>query len=240
VRAAAAIPEDARTGTRWGRASSVLLAALLAVATLGAELARGALATALVVAQNTNGTLATSSLYGTDFGLVISPQTYQSPTGTTTSTRNVMRLAFANGRIDDLCIAEPQSIGALNYTVMITAGDGDPGTWEITADHIILDLTQAVGTLNLDGYVGGTTTNPEAQIGTDSARVAVAGIDPAVLNGGLGWWGIKAGIAKFGPVTATVQQMTIQGALTMPNLHITIAAAGTTCPAPAAPTGAPS
>jgi len=68
----------------------------------------------------------------------------------------------------------------------------------------------------------------------------VDGIDPADLNGGLGWWGIKAGIAKFGPVTATVQEMSIKGALTLPRLRITMAGAGTTCPAPAAPTGAPS
>jgi len=47
-------------------------------------------------------------------------------------------------------------------------------------------------------------------------------------------------VAKFGPVTATIQDLTILGALHLPNLSLSVAAQGTTCPAPAAPVGAPS
>lgn len=54
-----------------------------------------------------------------------------------------------------------------------------------------------------------------------------------------GWSGIKAGVAKFGPVTAQVQELTILGGLQVQELSMSVAPQGTTCPAPAAPVGAP-
>lgn len=233
-----------RRGTRWGRASVVLGPALLVTAGFGTAVGTGALATQVSV-QGGSGTLATTSLYGTDFGLVIAPEQYTKPDGTS-GTRNVLRMAFANGQINGLCVAVPQTIGPFNVVLMLTATDNNAGTWEIQASNIVLDLTRATGRLNLNGVVGTSGfTNPEVLIGDDSSAITVGtppltGWGGSGLGGQPGWWGIKAGVAKFGQVNATVQELTILGGLQLPNLSLTVASQGTTCPPPPAPVGTPS
>jgi len=233
-----------RRGTRWGRAALVLVPALMIAAGFGTAIATGTLATQVSV-EGGSGTLATSSLYGTDFGLVVAPEQYTKPDGSS-GTRDVLRMAFANGQINGLCIAVPQTVGPLSVVLMITANDNNPGTWEIKASNIVIDLTKATGQLNLNGVVGTSGfTNPEVLIGDDSAAITVGtppltGWGGSGLGGQSGWWGIKAGVAKFGPVTAQVQELTILGALQVPNLSLSVAPQGATCPAPAAPVGAPS
>lgn len=232
-----------RRGTRWGRSALVLIPALLIAAGFGTAVATGALATQVSV-QGGSGTLATSSLYGTDFGLVVAPEQYTKPDGTS-GTRNVLRMAFANGQINGLCVAVPQTIGPLNVVLMLTATDNNPSTWEIKASNIVIDLTQASGQLNLNGVVGTAGfTNPEVLIGADASAITVGtppltGWGGSGLDGQYGWWGIKAGVAKFGPVTATVQDLTILGGLQLPNLSLSVASQGAACPTPAAPVGAP-
>ncbi|GAA1969112.1 DUF6230 family protein [Catenulispora subtropica] len=219
--------------------------ALLLTAGFGAAVASGAIATQINVQSGTDGVLATTSLYGTDFGLVLAPEQYTKADGTT-ATRNVLRMAFAHGQINGLCVAQPQSIGPFSVVLILTATDKDASTWEIKADNIVIDLTQAKGQLNLNGVVNtsGGFTNPEVLIGADSSAITV-GTPPLTgwggtgLGGQFGWWGIKAGVAKFGPITANVEELNILGGLQLPNLSLTVAPKGTTCPAPAVPSGRP-
>ncbi|NUR28452.1 MAG: hypothetical protein HOV83_21865 [Catenulispora sp.] len=240
-----ATEEAVRRGTRWSRSALVLTPALLLTGVFAVAVTTGVLATQVNVQSGTDGILATSSLYGTDFGLVLGSEQYTKADGTT-ATRNTLRMAFAHGQINGLCIAQPQTIGPFAVTLILTASDNNPGTWEIKADNIVIDLTQAKGRLNLNGVVGTTGfTNPEVLIGADSSAITV-GTPPLTgwggtgLGGRFGWWGIKAGVAKFGPVTANVEELSILGALQLPNLSLTVAPKGTTCPAPALPSGAPS
>ncbi|NUP50529.1 MAG: hypothetical protein HOW97_24940 [Catenulispora sp.] len=236
--------ERGRRGTRWGRAVLVFLPALLVTCGFGTAVATGALATQISVQSGTDGTLVTSSLYGTDFGLVLAPEQYTKPDGTS-GTRNLLRMAFAHGQINGLCIAQPQTIGPFSVVLVLTATDKDASTWEIKADNIVIDLTQAKGQLNLNGVVGTTGfTNPEVLIGADSSAITVGtppltGWGGSGLGGQFGWWGIKAGVAKFGPVTADVEELNILGGLQLPNLSLTVAPKGTVCKAPDPPVGSP-
>lgn len=236
--------EEVRRGTRWGRAALAFVPALLVTGGFGAAIATGAIATQISVQSGTDGILATSSLYGTDFGLVVAPEQYTKPDGTG-GTRNVLRMAFAHGQINGLCVAQPQTIGPFSVVLVLTATDKNASTWEIKADNIVIDLTQAKGQLNLNGVVGtGGFTNPEVLIGADSSAITV-GTPPLTgwggtgLGGQFGWWGIKAGVAKFGPVTANVEELNILGGLQLPNLSLTVEPKGTTCKAPDPPVGAP-
>jgi hypothetical protein len=74
-------------------------------------------------------------------------------------------------------------------------------------------------------------TNPEVLIGDHSSAITVGtppltGWGGSGLGGRFGWWGIKTGVAKFGQVTATVQELTILGGLRPPNLSLSVAGRG--------------
>jgi hypothetical protein len=224
---------DADGGTRWGRSLWVLVPSVVVIAGIGLMLRTGVLAASLTVQGGTTS-LATSSLYGTNFGAALIDQADESSTGVV-STKHVLRMGFANGMINGLCLAERQSVAGVNFTLLVTAGDTNPGTWEINTVNTVLDVNNATGVLDMDGLVDLNINGPDVVTVTDSSGAYV----PNPLNSPEDRFGIQAHYAKFDTVTANVQDMQMPGILTTPAIDISVKPGTVSCPTPPAPTGTP-
>ncbi|MFJ5921551.1 DUF6230 family protein [Kitasatospora sp. NPDC092948] len=219
--------------THWRRGAAVALPALLAAAALGQAMAGGALAAGLQI-QSGTVQLTTSSLYGTHFAAAVVDQPYTRPDGST-GIAHPLRMGFAQGVINGLCLAQKQQILGATYTLMITVGDNNPATWEITTQNTVLDLRSATGALDMDGLVDLNINGPDTTTVGDGA----GGYLPNPLNSPQHRFGIQAGYAKFDKVTATVHDLQLPGLLSTPGLTIAVRPGSVDCPAPAAPVGTP-
>ncbi|GAA4875517.1 DUF6230 family protein [Kitasatospora terrestris] len=218
--------------THWRRSALVALPALVAAGSLGGALADGALAGGLRI-QSGTVRLTTSSLYGTRYAAAVVDQTAVRADGTTT-TVHPLRMGFAQGVINGLCLAQQQQIMGATYTLLITLGDSDTGTWEIVTENTVLDLHSATGELDMDGLVDLNINGPDTVIAPDGTTPV-----PNPLGSPEHRFGIQAGYAKFDRVTATVHDLQLPGLLRTPGLRITVRPGAVDCPAPAAPTGTP-
>jgi hypothetical protein len=219
--------------TRWRPATAVALPALLVAGVLGQAMERGALAAGLQI-QSGTVQLTTSSLYGTHYAAAVVDQTSVKPDGTT-GTVHPLRMGFAKGVINGLCLAQQQQILGATYTLLVTLGDTDPGSWEIVTENNELDLRSATGVLDMDGLVDLNINGPD----TTTVDDGHGGYLPNPLNSPEHRFGIQAGYAKFDRVTATVHDLQLPGLLRTPGLTITVRPGAVSCPAPPAPTGAP-
>ncbi|RKE22387.1 DUF6230 family protein [Streptomyces sp. TLI_171] len=218
---------------RWRPAGAVALPALLAAGALGQAMGGGVLAAGLQI-QSGTVQLTTSSLYGTHYAAAVVDQAYTRPDGTT-GVAHPLRMGFAQGVINGLCLSQKQQILGATYTLMITLGDGNPGSWEITTQNTVLDLRAATGVLDMDGLVDLNINGPDTTTVGDGA----GGYLPNPLNSPQHRFGIQAGYAKFDQVTATVHDLQLPGLLNTPGLTISVKPGSVDCPAPPAPTGAP-
>ncbi|MFJ8045951.1 DUF6230 family protein [Kitasatospora sp. NPDC096147] len=218
--------------TRWGRSALVALPALLVAGGLGAALADGALAGGLQI-QSGTVQLTTSSLYGTRYAAAVVDQTAVRPDGST-STVHPLRMGFAKGVINGLCLAQQQQIMGATYTLMFSLGDSNPGTWEIVTENTVLDLHSATGELDMDGLVDLNINGADTVIAPEGSPPV-----PNPLGSPEHRFGIQAGYAKFDRVTATVHDLQLPGLLSTPGLRITVRPGAVDCPAPPAPTGTP-
>ncbi|MCD0451793.1 DUF6230 family protein [Actinocorallia sp. API 0066] len=225
--------EECSYGTRWGVALCAFLPAALVVGCLGALISTGALAAGLVV-QGGSINVATSSVYGTNFGAALVDQTAKQADGTT-KTVHVLRLGFANGQINGLCLTQRQSFLGATYTVMIKLGDSDPATWEITTKNVVMDIQRVNGTLDMDGVVDLNVNGPDVT----TIRDASGNVVPNPLDSPQNRFGIQGRYAKFDQITGDIQDLQIPGVFNSPSLDITITPGVRTCPAPAAPSGTP-
>jgi hypothetical protein len=231
----AQLATEQRHGTRWGRTAVAALPALVCVGGVGAALSTGALAAGLQV-QGGSLQFATSSLYGTQFGAAVVEQA-TSPTtaGGTPGSVHLLRLGFANGLLNGLCLSQRQTIGGLDYTLTVTLGDNNPATWEIQTQNTVLDLTSVSGTLDMDGLVDLNINGPDVTTVTDSTGAFV----PNPLGSPENRFGIQAHYAKFDQVAGTVQDIQIPGLLQTPDIGISVQPGNVPCPTPAAPSGTP-
>ncbi|MFE2557827.1 hypothetical protein ACFXGT_17735 [Streptomyces sp. NPDC059352] len=62
----------------------------------------------------------------------------------------VLRMGFADGVLNGLCLSRRQEIGGATYTLLLTLGDDDPGSWEIRTKNTVLDLRNATRVLDMD------------------------------------------------------------------------------------------
>ncbi|MEU8524121.1 MULTISPECIES: DUF6230 family protein [Streptomyces] len=219
--------------THWRRSLLVAVPALAAAAGVGAAMSTGALAVGLQV-QNQPVQIATSSLYGTQYGAAVVDQTYVKPDGTTASKR-VLRMGFADGVINGLCLSQPQKIMGVDYTLLLNLGDQNPGSWEIRTKNTVLDLNQATGVLDMDGIVSLNIDGSDVKTVKDAAGNLVD--NP--LNSPPDRFGIQARYAKFDRIVGSAQDLQVPGLLTAPSLSISVKPGTVQCPAPAAPTGTP-
>ncbi|MFI9004072.1 DUF6230 family protein [Streptomyces sp. NPDC053541] len=224
-------PEEGRT--HWRRSLAVALPALLAAGSLTAALSGGALALDLHI-QDRPVDFTTSSLYGTQYGAAVVDQTVVRPDGTT-GTLRVLRMGFADGVVNGLCLSQRQQIAGLTYTLLLTLGDTDPGTWEIRTRNTVLDLRSATGELDMDGIVDLNVNGADVRTVKDATGAYV----PNPLDSPQHRFGIQARYAKFDAITGTAQDMQIPGLLTTPRLSLTVKPGTVACPRPPAPTGTP-
>lgn len=219
--------------THWRRSLLVAVPALLAACGLGGAMSTGVLAVGLQV-QHRPVQLTTSSLYGTQYGAAVVDQTYVKPDGSTATTR-VLRMGFADGVINGLCLSQPQQIMGVDYTLLLTLGDKDPGSWEIRTKNTVLDLRSATGVLDMDGIVDLNVNGPDVKTVKDATGAYVD--NP--LNSPQHRFGIQARYAKFDSIVGSAQDLQIPGLLTTPELSLSVKPGTVRCPPPPAPTGTP-
>ncbi|WP_436501501.1 DUF6230 family protein [Actinokineospora sp. HUAS TT18] len=227
-------------GTRWGRSAVLGIPSLLVVLMLAFGVRTGVLASSVVIQSGTSD-LATSGLYGIDFGLSVvdSTQKVRQADGSVVL-RNVrlVRAGFAEGKLNELCIAVHQRIANLDYTIKLTGGDGNLATWEVDARNVELDGQLVGGTLTLDGVVKFGITGEDVTTIKNPDGTYVD--NPLDANPSQHRWGADATFAEFTKVTGKVYAMEIVGPFTLPGLKVKVEAGKTLCPAPPAPTAPPS
>ncbi|MFF9344051.1 MULTISPECIES: DUF6230 family protein [unclassified Streptomyces] len=219
--------------THWRRSLLVAVPALLAAGGLGSAMATGALAVGLRI-QEQPVDFTTSSLYGTQYGAAVVDQEVVRSDGTAGSVR-VLRMGFADGVLNGLCLSRRQQIAGATYTLLLTLGDDDPGSWEIRTQNTVLDLRNATGELDMDGIVDLNVNGADVRTVKDPAGTYV----PNPLGAPQHRFGIQARYAKFDRISGTAQDFQIPGLLTTPKLRLSVRPGTVACPEPAAPTGTP-
>ncbi|MGW0118547.1 DUF6230 family protein [Streptomyces sp. NPDC003327] len=219
--------------THWRRSLGVAGPALLLAAGVGWAMASGALAVGLRI-QDRPVDFATSSLYGTQYGAAVVDQEVVRPDGSAGSVR-VLRMGFADGVINGLCLSQRQQIAGATYTLLLTLGDDNPRSWEIRTQNTVLDLKNATGVLDMDGIVDLNVNGADVRTVKDAAGAYV----PNPLGSPQHRFGIQARYAKFDRITGTAQDFQIPGLLTTPRLKLVVKPGTVACPAPAAPVGTP-
>ncbi|WP_242427552.1 DUF6230 family protein [Streptomyces sp. Root431] len=219
--------------THWRRSLAVAVPALLAAAGLGSAMASGALAVGLRI-QDRPVDFTTSSLYGTQYGAAVVDQPVVRPDGTAGTVR-VLRMGFADGVINGLCLSQRQQIAGATYTLLLTLGDDDPRSWEIRTKNTVLDLRNATGVLDMDGIVDLNVNGADVKTVKDASGAYVA--NP--LSSPQHRFGIQARYAKFDRIVGTAQDFQIPGLLTTPKLTLAVRPGTVACPAPPGPVGTP-
>ncbi|MEX0173120.1 DUF6230 family protein [Streptomyces sp. LMG1-1-1.1] len=219
--------------THWRRSLAVAVPALAAAGGIGSAMAGGALAVGLRI-QDRPVDFTTSSLYGTQYGAAVVDQTVVRPDGST-ATQRVLRMGFADGMLNGLCLSQRQQIAGATYTLLLTLGDDNPGSWEIRTKNTVLDLRSATGVLDMDGVVDLNVNGADVKTVKDATGAYV--VNP--LDSPQHRFGIQARYAKFDAIAGTAQDFQIPGLLTAPGLRLSVRPGVVACPAPAQPTGTP-
>ncbi|MGW6392598.1 DUF6230 family protein [Streptomyces sp. NPDC055103] len=219
--------------THWRRSLAVAVPALLAAAGLGSAMASGALAVGLRI-QDRPVDFTTSSLYGTQYGAAVVDQEVVRSDGTTGTVR-VLRMGFADGVLNGLCLSQRQAIAGATYTLLLTLGDDNPGSWEIRTRNTVLDLRTATGVLDMDGIVDLNVNGADVKTVKDASGAYV----PNPLDSPQHRFGIQARYAKFDRIVGTAQDFQIPGLLTTPRIKLAVRPGTVACPAPPGPVGTP-
>jgi len=205
-------------GTRWGRFALLLVPSLLAITAFGGALQAGVLA-ATVEYQSGNATVASSGLYGIDGGIIVGDINRYGRTDRT------IRVAVGQVLVNELCLSEVV-LGGL-ATIKVTAGDGDPRTWEISANRAVVDASAMKGSMALDGMV---------QLGKDASTIDTGTLDLGAKRGSLG---IDAGFADVRGLIGTGAAVSLYGAAEVPGISFKMlpgSGAANQCQQPPAPT----
>ncbi|GAA3055338.1 DUF6230 family protein [Actinokineospora globicatena] len=224
-----------RGRTQWRKAAVLAVPALALAGVLGAQVARGALASEVVV-QGGTLSLSTSGLYGTDFGLSVGDVTRQNADGSTTVVR-VGRLGFAEGRLNELCLSFQQQVLGAWFTVYVTGGDGNRSTWEIQTENVELDVVSATGALDMDGVVA--IGLPGENVTTIKDAAGNPAPNPLRVPVAEHRVGIDATFAEFRQVRGQIAVMSIPQPFRLPNLALRMEPGRGQCAAPVAPQGNP-
>lgn len=230
-----AAPEPRPEGrTYWWKSGILAIPALSACVLLTWLMATGVLASAVTV-QGGTLQLATSGVYGTDFGLTIGNDNVASGTGTVTPTRGG-RIGFTSAQLEGLCLAKPETVAGQAVTVLLTAGSST--AFSVQSGLLIIDLRSIGGGLYADGEVDlGIAGQDITTLGAPQwPTTNPLGVDTATSPNPLG---IQASITDFGPVTGTVEVLQLQQSISLPNLHIAVKPGTVNCPTPPAPTNWP-
>ena len=212
--------DDQDFGTRWRVVALVLAPCVAAVIAIGTAMASGALALSFV-AQSGTASLATQGLDGQQDGIVLVAVPTRNADGSTGSTY-VARIGVAEGRISGLCIAHPVEILGKAFTLMVRGGDADPSTFEIAADGLVIDLTEAKGLIAKRGNLAVNKNAADVRLG--SSRID--------LGGSADRFGLQADSTQLRNIVATVRTVSIPDLLKVPNFQIRVVGGTQACPVP--------
>jgi len=207
-------------GTRWRLVAIVLTPCLAALIALGSALASGALALSFV-AQSGTLNLATKGLEGDGFGIAVVPVPVRNADGSRAGA-DAARIGVASGRINGLCIAQPVKLAGKAFTLLVTGGDDDPASYEISAHGLLLDLTTASGVIANQG---------DLAVNKNAADVRLGG-SALSLGGSADRFGLQGDHAALRNIVATVRAITIPDLLKLPNFSVRVVGGTQACPAP--------
>lgn len=216
-------------GTAWPRAAAMIVLAASLLGGLVLLMANRVVATSFTV-QGSTAEFSSSRVAGQDVGFGMAVITTKSAGGSTASPK-VLSAGFGVGSLDGLCMSQKQTLPLGSVTIMIVAGDGDPATTEISANNVQFDVTSLRGSgqgVRLDGIV---------QIGVASSDITtVSGLaNPLQAPTGTGYWGIDATAGDLSNLRGSLYDAQINGAVSLPNLKITVTPGGAGCAATALP-----
>jgi hypothetical protein len=207
-------------GTRWGVVGLVLAPCLAVLIALGSALASGALALSFVAQSGTLG-LTTKGLEGDGFGIAVVAAPVRTADGRTT-TADAARIGVATGRINGLCIAHPVSLLGKSFTLLISGGDDNPASYEINANGLLLDLTEATGVIANRGDLAVNKNAGDVRLGSSGLS----------LGGAPDRFGLQGDHASLRNIVASVRAITIPDLLRLPNFSVRVVAGTASCPAP--------
>jgi hypothetical protein len=231
-------------GTRWGRSSLSMGAGFgilggFAVAVWTSSFGLDA----SMIIQNEGVSFATSRLVATDAGLGMTVMKGQDG-----NSRNLLRAGFAGATMNGLCISKTETIAGLPMTIVLTSGDGDNASNEISAANAAFDIIelQAKGSgVQLQGSVqiGLSTPDVTTVPGTAPFSSNALGQQNSAFTGGLlenydssiwnanansgrmnghGFTGIDATKATITTAYGKLLSAQVVGSVTLPNMKIAI------------------
>lgn len=207
-------------GTRWRRTAMIAAPALILAGVVGANVANGALA-ASFVAQSTTATLTAESISGQGVGLVALPNRVKDKNGNV-GEQPVARFGIAHAKVGGLCFAQHASVLGQDVTLFVTSTDNDPATSEIELNGVILDATNAAGSIQTIGDAAVNKNGKDIQVGTST-------ID---LGGTADQFGLQAPGLELKNITAKVLDLTIPDTFTSPAVTAHIKRGKVDCPPP--------
>lgn len=210
-------------GTRWQRTLPLLVLAV------GGMLGLLGLVRVDVIAVNgvytgSAAKFSSSGVTGADVGFGVADMTRKRADGST-ETLKVVRAGFATAELNEFCMSMVESVPVIgDVTIKVTAGDGNPDTYEIKATNIVLDLWRVKGTgtgVNLDG---------EVQIGLATQDITtLPGVVDPLGQPGIGYFGIDAARGYLYNISGRLHNAEIGGPIQLPNLNITVTPGGAEC-----------
>lgn len=212
-------------GTRWGRTALIAVPALVLAGVVGANIAGGALA-ASFVAQSTTASLTAESISGQGAGLVALPNRIKDKNGNI-GEQPVARFGIAHARVGGLCFAQHATVLGQDVTLFVTSTDDDPSTSEIELNGVILDATNAAGSIQTIGDAAVNKNGKDIQVGTSA-------ID---LGGTADQFGLQAPGLELKNIKAKVLDLTIPNTFTSPAVTAHIKRGNVDCPTPGAKPG---
>jgi hypothetical protein len=214
------LTESQEYGTRWRVVGLVLVPCLAALTALGSAFASGALALSFV-AESETFDLATKGLEGDGFGIAVVSIPVRNADGSR-GTADAARIGVATGRINGLCIAHPVNFLGKAFTLLITGGDDDAASYEINANGLLLDLTEAKGVIANQG---------DLAVNKNAADVRLGG-SALSLGGPADRFGLQGDHASLRNIVATVRAITIPDLHRLPNVCVRFVNGTQPCPAP--------
>lgn len=212
--------DGTRRGSRPGRSTLLALPALGSLVAMGLAMSQGALAANFMVV-NQPFTIKSDRVEGGGFAALMHDRLTDD--GGDGASEGMVRAGFKSALLDGLCGYVHQSIGTVDYTLKIRAGevvDGTPeGTEpEINASDLILEATavDASGSSFADMFLGKSADDIQ--------------MNGTPLDGGTpGEFGLEAGTVTVQDLDASAHTVELIGSIGLPELRLSVELGQTTC-----------
>lgn len=204
-----------RTDRRAALAAVVVTLLVLALAAMGIDRRVMALD---VTFQERPSQFSTSGLKGADVAFATVPADVSDGQQGTKEVP-VLRGGFSGAELDGLCISQRQEVMGATYTIRVSAGDGEKGTFDIDTSSATFDLTSVEGGSDPGLALGGTV-----QIGQTGSDVSTTdGVDNPLGAPGSGrYLAIDASSGHLSDVRGTVYGFDIEDAADVPGLSVEV------------------